>query len=130
MATLSEPPRAAETAAGEDAEAPRAHSRGRLLAIIAVAALIVVAGAVVGIRGLLANPVVSTSPDGTATLSGSFARIDCSTGCLQGYIQAGARSVFIRFPDGCAAPAHESVTVTGLPAPDLGKAAYRATTCP
>lgn len=96
--------------------------------IVAVAAVLV--ALVVGLRGLMADPVVSTAPDGTATLSGSFEPVQCPSGCVQGYVQAGARSVFVRLPDGCAAPAREQrVTVRARPDRSLGKGAYAALGC-
>jgi hypothetical protein len=100
------------------------------LPAVVVAVLAVVAALVVGLRGLAGNPVVSTSPDGTATLSGSFEPVQCSGGCVQGYLQAGARSVFVRLPAGCPAPAREQhVTLRGRPDPSLGKGAYAALAC-
>jgi len=110
------------------AEAP-ARRPAWALAVVVAAILGVVVAAVVGIRGLLGDPVRSTAADGTAVLAGSFAPVTCS-GCTQGYIQDGARSVFVLLPAGCPAPAGDShVEVRARPAPDLGKHAYRALTC-
>jgi len=99
--------------------------------LIVVAVVVVALAAVIGIRGLTGNPVRALAADGSTTLSGGFEPVDCPTGCPQGYLQAGARSVFVRFPDGCRPPAREQqVTVLARPAPDLGKASYRALACP
>ena len=99
------------------------------VAVIAVVAI--VALFVVGFAGLFANPVRSVSADGTATLSGSFEPYQCGVTSCDGYISAGARSVFVVFPRGCTPPARDAtITVTGKPAPDLGNASYRATACP
>lgn len=97
-----------------------------------VAAVVAVAAAsVVGVRGLLGNPVRSTAADGTSVLAGSFEPVTCSGCDAQGYIQDGARSVFVRLPAGCAEPGREAhVEVSARPAPDLGKHAYRALGCP
>src|SRR4030081_1753090 len=45
-------------------------------ALIPLAAVVVIAALVIGLRGLVANPVRSIAPDGTATLSGSFEPVD------------------------------------------------------
>ena len=101
------------------------------LPVVVLAVLAVAAALVVGLRGLMGNPVVSTTPDGVATISGSWEPFECSGGCVQGYVQDGARSVFVRLPSGCAAPAREShVTLRGRSAPSLGKGAYTALGCP
>ncbi|MGI8847624.1 MAG: hypothetical protein ACR2GX_05070 [Candidatus Dormibacteria bacterium] len=110
-----------------------APTRGRprwAIPLMVVAGIAILIGAFVGIRGLTGNPVRSVGSDGSATLSGSFEPVECATGCTQGYLQAGGRSVFVRFPEGCRAPAREQgVTVQGRPAPDLGKSSYRAMSC-
>jgi hypothetical protein len=99
------------------------------LAVVVIAVLVVAAALVVGVRGLLGNPVRSTAADGTAVLAGSFAPVTCS-GCVQGYIQDGARSVFVLLPAGCPSPGHDvHVEVSARPAPDLGRHAYRALAC-
>jgi hypothetical protein len=101
------------------------------LPAVIVAMLAIAVALVIGIRGLGGDPVVSTAADGSATLSGSFQPVDCGSGCAQGYVQAGARSVFVRLPGGCPSPAREQqVTLTAKPDPSLGKHAYLATTCP
>lgn len=98
--------------------------------VLPLGILAVIAAAVVGVRGLFGDPVRSVARDGTATLSGSFEPVECATGCAQGYVAAGARSVFVVFPAGCPLPAREAqVTVAAKPAPDLGHQAYRATAC-
>lgn len=87
---------------------------------------------VVGLRGLVANPVRS-SAGGLTTIDGSFEPYPCPRDdphCAQGFVQAGSRGVFVRFPSGCPLPGREQhVVVQARSAPDLGKAAYRATGC-
>ena len=101
------------------------------LAVVVVAVLVVAAALVVGVRGLLGDPVRSTAADGTSVLAGSFVPFACSGCGVQGYIQDGARSVFVRLPDRCSAPSRDShVEVSARPAPQLGKHAYRALSCP
>jgi hypothetical protein len=101
-----------------------------LIAVIVVAVVVVVLAFAVGVTGLLANPVKSVNGDGTTTLQGTFEPYVCGAGSCEGYVQAGARSVFVRFPNGCPEPARASrVTVIGRAAPDLGSGAYRATGC-
>ena len=100
------------------------------LAAVAVAVAVVIAAFVVGLLGLLANPVRSVTAGGTTTLEGTFEPYQCGGGTCDGYIQAGARSVFVQFPPGCAAPPRAAqITVVARPAPDLGTASYRATGC-
>lgn len=104
------------------------------MALIPLAAAGVIVGAVFGVEGLVANPIVSTSPTGLTTIAGSFQPVTCPAGspagCLQGYVQAGARSVFVVFPTGCAAPpAGAAVRLTARPDPGEGAQAYRATAC-
>jgi len=109
----------------------RPRSPGRWAFVVVLLAVLVVATAfVVGIMGLTADPVKSQNPDGTATLHGAFEPYSCNASSCDGYIQAGARSVFVQFPAHCRPPARGStINVRGRPAPDLGKAAYRATAC-
>jgi hypothetical protein len=127
----SRPPDRAPRAARTEGEPLRRPHRGLAAATVAVAGAAVLAGTVVGVRGLLGNPVRSTAADGTSLLSGSFEPFDCGGCGAQGYVQNGARSVFVRLPAGCAAPAREShVEVRARPAPDLGAHAYRAVSCP
>ena len=124
---LGQPP------AAEMAEAPPVARRPAwALAVVVVAVLVVAAALVVGVRGLLGNPVRSTAADGSSVLAGSFEPVACSD-CtsVQGYVQDGGRSVFVRLPAGCGKPAREAhVEVSARPAPDLGKHAYRALGCP
>ena len=111
---------------------PRARRPAWALAVVVIAVLGVAAALVVGIRGLLGNPVRSTAADGTSVLAGSFEPVACSD-CtsVQGYVQDGGRSVFVRLPAGCGQPAREAhVEISARPAPDLGKHAYRALGCP
>jgi hypothetical protein len=100
------------------------------LPVVLIAVLVVAAALVVGVLGLLANPVRSVNADGTTTLSGTFEPYQCSDAACDGYVQAGARSVFVRFPDNCRPPVRGSiVTLSARPAPDLGSGSYRATGC-
>jgi hypothetical protein len=96
--------------------------------VVSVVAILVLF--VVGFTGLFANPVKSANSDGTTTLSGTFEPYLCNSSSCDGYISAGARSVFVVFPHGCAPPARgATITVNGKSAPDLGNASYRATAC-
>lgn len=123
---------------GPSPRRPRGRPAWRKAILVTATAAVLVA-TVVGIRGLSANPVRSVAGDGTATISGSFEPVGCDAGCAkecppqgcaQGFIQAGARSAFVRFPAGCRNPQREQqVTVTARPARDLGNGAYRATSC-
>jgi len=98
--------------------------------VVVVAVVVVGVLLVVGVTGLFANPVKGANADGTTTLSGSFEPYQCNATACDGYIQAGARSVFVEFPHGCAPPARDStITVKGRAAPDLGSGSYRATAC-
>lgn len=98
--------------------------------VVVIAVVVIVVLFVVGFTGLFANPVKSVSPDGTATLSGSFEPYECTSTSCDGYISAGARSVFVVFPRGCAPPTRgATITITGKAAPELGNASYRATAC-
>ena len=98
--------------------------------IFAVAAIAIIAATVVGIRGLLADPVVSVAPDGTATLHGTWEPYSCDATLCQGYVQAGSRSVFIVLPSGCPQPQRASdITITGRQDTTLGKGSYRAVGC-
>jgi hypothetical protein len=101
------------------------------LPVVVIAVLVVIALFVVGFGGLFANPVQSVNSDGTSTLQGTFEPYQCSSSAsCDGYIQSGARSVFVQFPAGCSPPAANStITVDGKPAPDLGSGSYRATGC-
>ena len=100
------------------------------VAVVAIAVVGIVVAFVVGVSGLFSNPVKSTNSDGTTTLQGTWEPYACGNGSCEGYMQAGARSVFVRFPNSCPVPVRESqIVVTGRVAPDLGNASYRATGC-
>lgn len=102
---------------------------GIVVAVFAVAA--VLAAAVVGIRGLFASPIAATRPDGTVVIAGTWEPYRCS-GCPdEGYVQAGARSVFVVLPGECPAPSpNTSVRLVGRPDPSIGRGGYRAVECP
>ena len=101
------------------------------LVVVAIVAVIVAFG--FGVRGLVGNPLVATDAAGVSTLHGSFEAFPCPTDlprCVQGYVQAGGRSVFVRFPEGCASPnQQQTVTVHGRFDRSLGKGGYQATGC-
>jgi len=99
--------------------------------VVIIAVLAIAVALIVGITGLFADPVRSVNADGTTTLQGTFEPYQCDRMSCEGYVQAGARSVFVRFPDGCPPPARASqVTIRARAARDLGSAAYRALGCP
>jgi hypothetical protein len=113
------------------AEAPPRSRPAGALTLVVIAVLAVAVAAVVGIRGLIGDPVRSTAADGTTTLSGSYQPVDCGTGCIEGYVQAGGRSVYVKLPGSCAVPApDQQVTVHARPDTSLGKRAYVALGCP
>jgi hypothetical protein len=118
---------------GADAETEPAGRRQRpawSLPVLAVAVLVIAVLFVIGFTGLFANPVKSANANGTTTLSGTFEPYVCTSTSCDGYISAGARSVFIVFPKDCKPPDRgASITVDGKVAPDLGSASYRATAC-
>jgi hypothetical protein len=127
MAAPSAP--AIEQAAVSNSAAPRRRPVWAF-PLVVVALIAVAAGLVVGIVGLTGNPVRSVNGNGTSTLHGAFQPYECDAARCTGYVQAGARSVFVQFPNGCPPPARGSdVTVTARPAPDLGKGSYRAVAC-
>jgi len=103
------------------------------LPVVVLAVVAIAVAAVVGIRGLMGDPVRSVAADGTATLSGAYQPVSCDSGdsgCAQGYVEAGGRSVFVRLPSGCAQPAADTqVTVRARPDAALGKRAYLALDC-
>ena len=100
------------------------------LPVVVIAVVVNVVLFVVGFTGLFANPVQSVNANGTTTLTGTFEPYICTSTNCDGYISAGARSVFVVFPKGCAPPVRGStITVDGKSAPDLGNASYRATAC-
>ena len=100
------------------------------LPVVVVAVVVIVVLFVVGFTGLFANPVQSVNANGTTTLTGTFEPYVCTSTSCDGYISAGARSVFVVFPKDCKPPIRGSaITVDGKTAPDLGNASYRATAC-
>lgn len=100
------------------------------IAVVAVAIVGIIVAFVVGVSGLFANPVKSANSDGTTTLQGAWEPYQCGNGSCEGYVQAGARSVFVRFPNSCPAPVRASqITVIARAAPDLGNGSYRAMSC-
>ncbi|MGA7987278.1 MAG: hypothetical protein WCB51_02645 [Candidatus Dormiibacterota bacterium] len=112
------------------AAAPRRQRPPWSIPVLVVAVVAIVVLFVVGFTGLFANPVKSVNSNGTTTLSGTFEPYVCTSTSCDGYISAGARSVFIVFPRDCTPPPRGAdITVEGRPAPDLGSASYRATAC-
>jgi hypothetical protein len=113
--------------------APDRVTRGpsrRGLVVFLVAAAVVIVAAVVGIRGLMASPIQSVGTDGTTTLQGTWEPYSCDAHACQGYVQAGARSVFVVLPSGCPHPARAAeVTVTGRLDKSLGNGSYLAKRC-
>ncbi len=100
------------------------------LLLVIVAVIAVAVAFFVGVVGLTSNPVKSQNADGTITLQGTFEPYVCDAASCNGYVQAGARSVFVQFPANCRGPIRGStITVTAKPAPDLGKGSYRASAC-
>jgi hypothetical protein len=100
------------------------------MAVFLVAAVAVIAAAVVGVRGLLASPIASVAPDGTAILQGTWEPYTCDAHLCQGYVQAGGRSVFVVLAAGCPHPQRAAkITVTGKPDPRLGGGGYQASGC-
>ena len=100
------------------------------MVIFVVAAVAVVVAAVVGVRGLLASPVVSVAGNGVATLRGTWEPYSCDAHLCQGYLQAGSRSVFVVFPEGCRQPERAAdVTVSARPDPRLGSGSYTVIGC-
>jgi hypothetical protein len=129
---MASPPTEAEHGSLEFGSEPSAPRRRPVwgLPVIVAAVIVIVVLFVVGFSGLFANPVKAVNPNGTSTLAGSFEPYQCGATSCDGYIQAGARSVFVVFPKDCSPPARgASITVTGRPAPDLGSGSYRAAAC-
>ena len=118
----------ATTPAAPERTSRRVSRRGLVIFVVALAAVVI--AAVVGVRGLLASPIESVAADGTATLHGTWEPYSCDARTCQGYVQAGARSVFIVLANGCPQPQRAAdITVHGRPDSALGKGAYRATGC-
>lgn len=114
------------------ASPPRPNRRlsRRGLIIFVVAAVAVIAAAVVGIAGLTASPIESVATDGTATLHGTWEPYSCDSRLCQGYVQAGARSVFVVLAAGCPEPERAAeVTVRGRLDTSLGPGSYRSVGC-
>ncbi len=121
-------PNMAPTPAAQE-RATRRVSRKGMVVFLCAAVAVVVAGAV-GIRGLLASPIVSLAADGTATLRGTWEPYTCDAHLCQGYVQAGGRSVFIVLEGACPHPQRaQQITVAGRPDPRLGTGSYLATSC-
>ena len=112
-------------------ETPARRVSRRGVALFAVAAAVVVVAAVVGVRGLLATPVQATHAGGRATLHGTWEPYTCNATVCEGYVQAGARSVFVVLRSGCQRPQRAAeVTLEARLDRSLGSASYRATSCP
>ena len=112
-------------------ERPTRRVSRRGMVVFLVAALVIVAAGVVGIRGLLASPIVTVAADGTATLRGTWEPYTCDAHLCQGYIQAGSRSVFVVLSPACPHPQRAAqITITGRPDHTLGTGSYRAADCP
>jgi hypothetical protein len=130
---MENPPGAPEQTALTDPPAASTTRRSRPvwgLPVVVIAVVVIVVLFVVGFTGLFANPVQSVNSNGTTTLTGTFEPYVCTSTSCDGYISAGARSVFVVFPHGCAPPVRgATITVDGKSAPDLGNASYRATAC-
>jgi hypothetical protein len=129
---MENPPRIQNPAATVIVEAASTPRRRPVwgLPVVVIAVAVIVILFVVGFTGLFSNPVKSVNADGVATLSGTFEPYQCDSTTCDGYISAGARSVFVVFPRGCAPPTRgAAITVSGKSAPDLGSASYRATAC-
>lgn len=103
------------------------------LPAVVIGIVVIVAAGVVALRGLVADPIVATDAHGIVSIRGSFEPYPCPSDlprCSQGYVQAGSRGVFVRFPDGCPIPTREApVAVRGRPAADLGPKSYRGLSC-
>jgi len=113
------------------AGAPQRRRPAWALPVVILAIVAIAVALVIGLRGLTGDPVRSTAADGTAILSGTYQPVSCDSGCIQGYVQAGARSVFVELPRGCPAPQRDQqITVAAKPDTSLGKHAYLAIACP
>jgi hypothetical protein len=123
-------PEQASPTDGTEESSPRRQRPVWGLPVVVIAVVAIVVLFVVGFTGLFANPVQSVNSNGTTTLTGTFEPYVCTSTDCDGYISAGARSVFVVFPKDCTPPARGStITVNGKSAPDLGNASYRATAC-
>jgi hypothetical protein len=118
----------ATTPVAPERSSARISRRGLVIFVVAAAAVIV--AAVVGVRGLLASPIESVAAGGISTLHGTWEPYSCDAHACQGYVQAGARSVFVVLPAGCPQPQRAAdITVTGRLDASLGSGSYRATAC-
>lgn len=123
-------PEQAPQADAPEGSSPNRHRPVWGLPVVVIAVVVIAVLFVVGFTGLFANPVQSVNANGTTTLTGTFEPYLCTRTSCDGYISAGARSVFVVFPHGCAPPTRgATITVEGRSAPDLGNASYRATAC-
>lgn len=121
-------PKMATTPVAPERPARRLSRKGMGLFIVAVVAMLI--ATVVGVRGLLASPVVSVSSNGVATLQGTWEPYSCDAHLCQGYLQAGSRSVFVVFPAGCPQPQRAAdLIVTARPDPGLGAGSYAVIGC-
>jgi hypothetical protein len=121
-------PKMATTPVAPERPARRLSRKGMGLFIVAVVAVVI--ATVVGVRGLLASPVVSVGSDGVATLQGTWEPYSCDAHLCQGYLQAGSRSVFVVFPAGCPQPQRAAdLIVTARPDPGLGVGSYAVIGC-
>ena len=100
------------------------------LPAVVIAVVAVAIAAVVAIRGLLANPVVGTDSAGVTTLRGDFEPYSCCP-VTRGYVQAGARSVFVLLRPDCPVPQRGSqVVILGRLDTSQGSGTYREVQCP
>lgn len=121
-------PHMATTPVAPERSTRRISVRGLVIFVIAAAAVII--AAVVGVRGLLASPIESVAAGGVATLHGTWEPYSCDAHECRGYVQAGARSVFVVLPNGCPPPQRAAdITVNGRLDASLGTGSYRATAC-
>ncbi len=116
---------------GDDDAAPvRKQRPAWSIPVLVVSVVAILILFVVGFTGLFANPVKRTNDHGVTTLSGTFEPYICNATSCDGYISAGARSVFVVFPKNCPPPERGSnITIYGELARDLGSASYRAIAC-
>jgi hypothetical protein len=114
----------------ETPERARRRISRRGLVIFVVAVVAVAIATVVGVRGLLSSPIQSVAADGTATLHGTWEPYSCDAQICEGYVQAGARSVFVVLQPGCRQPQRAAdITVRGRLDTSLGSGSYRAVDC-
>lgn len=110
---------------------PQRRLTRRGWSVLLLAGLAVLTATVVGVRGLLASPVLGTDPGGITTLRGEWEPYSCAPQLCQGYVQAGGASVFVVLPSGCSPPRRAAVVdIRGRLDRSLGRASYRAVGCP